>query len=107
LVDGEDVTNSEGGFGAAIDELAGVHAFHSNEILLVLLKLVRISENDLGKGGTAAWIMHDVLYNSLDISFTFSEVQGSESSGGDSLRGVGLEDCATTTALHSDYSSHD
>ena len=48
--------------------MAGVHAFNSNEILLVLLVLVLVSENDLGKGGTAAGIMHDVLYNSLDVS---------------------------------------
>jgi len=48
--------------------LAGVHAFNSNEILLVLLEFVLVSEHDLGKGGATAWIMHDVLYNALDIS---------------------------------------
>jgi len=73
----------------------------------VLLEFVLVSEHDLGKGGATAWIMHDVLYNALDISFAFDEVQSSESSGGYSLRGVGLEDRATATTLHSDYSSHD
>jgi len=70
LVDGEDVTDSEGGFGAAIDELAGVHAFNSNEILLVLLEFVLVSEYDLSERGATAGIMHDILDNTLDVSKT-------------------------------------
>jgi len=81
LVDREDITDSEGGFGAAIDELAGVHAFNSNEILLVLLEFVLVSEYDLSERGATAGIMHDILDNTLDVSFTLSEVNGSESGG--------------------------
>jgi len=81
LVDREDITDSEGGFGAAIDELAGVHAFNSNEILLVLLEFVLVSEYDLSERGATAGIMQNILDNTLDVSFTLSEVNGSESSG--------------------------
>ena len=55
-------------FGAAVNELAGVHAFDSDEKLSVLLEFVTISENDLGKGGATAGIVHNVLDNSLDVS---------------------------------------
>ena len=57
-------------FGAAIDELAGVHAFNSNEILLVLLEFVLVSEYDLSERGATAGIMHDILDNTLDVSKT-------------------------------------
>jgi hypothetical protein len=40
LVNRDNVADSEGRFGAAIDELSGVHSFHSNEILRVLLEFV-------------------------------------------------------------------
>lgn len=55
-------------FGAAIKELAGVHAFDSDEILSVLLESVLVSETDLSKGSASARVVHDVLYNSLDVS---------------------------------------
>jgi len=103
----EDVTDGEGGFGAAVNELAGVHAFDSDEKLSVLLEFVTISENDLGKGGATAGIVHNVLDNSLDVSAALSEVEGSESCRSNSLGGVGLKDSAATTSLSSDYSSHD
>jgi hypothetical protein len=100
-INGEDVTHGEGGFGAAVDELAGVHAFDSDEILNVLLEFVAISEDYLGEGGASAGIVHDVLDNSLDISTALSEVEGSESRRCDSLGGVCLEDSAATTSLSS------
>jgi len=100
LVDGENVADSERSFGATIDELAGVHAFDSDEKLSVLLEFVLVSENDFGKRGATAGVMHNVLDDSLDVTFSLSEVQGSEGRGCDSLRGVGLEDRAATTSLH-------
>ena len=90
---------SERSFGATIDELAGVHAFDSDEKLSVLLEFVLVSENDFGKRGATAWVVHNVLDDSLDVTSTLSEVQGSEGRGCDSLRGVGLEDRARTTSL--------
>ena len=34
----------------------------------MLLEFVLVSENDLGKGGTSARIVHDVLHDALDVS---------------------------------------
>jgi len=107
LVDWENVADGEGRFSTRIDELTGVHALDSDEILSVLLVFVLVSENDFGKRCATARIVNDVLHNSLDVSFPLSEVQCSESGWGDSLRGVGLEDRARSTSLHSDLSSHD
>jgi len=107
LVDGENVADIERSFGAAIDEFASVHAFDSDEKLSVLLEFVLVSENDFSEGSASAGVVHNILNDSLDVTFTLSEVQGSEGCGCDSLRGVGLEDGAATTSLHSDYSSHD
>jgi hypothetical protein len=84
-VNGENVSDSERGFGATIDELAGVHAFDSDEKLSVLLEFVLVSENNLGKRGATAGVVHNVLHDSLDVSSAFHEVQGSESCGCDSL----------------------
>ena len=50
--------------------MAGVHAFNSNEILLVLLEFVLVSEYDLSERGATAGIMHDILDNTLDVSKT-------------------------------------
>jgi hypothetical protein len=48
--------------------LAGVHAFDSDEKLSVLLEFVLVSENDLSEGSASAWVVHDVLDNTLDVS---------------------------------------
>jgi len=98
-IDGEDVADTQGGLGATVEELAGVHAFDSNEILNVLLEFVAISEHDLGKGSTTARIMHDVLHDTLDVSLTLSEIEFSECRGCDSLAGVSLENGAATAPL--------
>ena len=55
-------------FGAAVDKLAGVHAFDSDEKLRVLLEFVLVSENDLGERGATARIVHNILDNTLDVS---------------------------------------
>ena len=48
--------------------MAGVHAFDSDEKLSVLLEFVLVSEDNLGKRGTSARVVHDVLHDSLDVS---------------------------------------
>merc|ERR1712083_1052686 len=93
-------------FRSSVDELSGVHALDSDEILSVLLVFVLVSENDFGKRCATAWIVHNVLHKSLDVSLSLCEVNSSETGWRDSLRGVGLEDRALTTSLHSDDSSH-
>jgi len=51
----------------------------------VLLEFVLVSENDLGERGATARIVHNILDNTLDVSFALSEVKSSESRRGDSL----------------------
>ena len=48
--------------------MAGVHAFDSDEKLSVLLEFVLVSENNLGKRGATAGVVHNVLHDSLDVS---------------------------------------
>jgi len=103
----ENVSDSERGFGAAIDEHSGVHALDSDEKLSVLLEFVLVSENDFGKRCATARVVNDVLNDALDVSLAFDEVKSSESGWSHSLGGVRLEDRAATTSLCSDYSSHD
>jgi len=107
LVDWENVADREGRFSTCIDELTGVHALDSDEILSVLLVFVLVSENDFGKRCATARVVNDVLNDALDVSLAFSEVKSSESGWSHSLGGVRLEDRAATTSLCSDYSSHD
>merc|ERR1712038_221944 len=57
-VNWENIADSEGSFGARVDELTGVHALDSDEILSVLLVFVLVSENDFGKRCATARIVH-------------------------------------------------
>ena len=55
-------------FSSTVDEHSGVHAFNSDEIFSTLLVSVLVSEDNLGKGGTSAWIVHNVPHNTLNVS---------------------------------------
>ena len=48
--------------------MAGVHSLDSDEVLNSLLVSVCISEDNLGKWRSSAWIVDDVLHNTLDVS---------------------------------------
>jgi len=95
----ENIAHGKGSFGTSINKLAGVHALNCDEKLSVLLEFVLVSKNNLCERCATTWIVHNILHNSLDVSSTLSEVQGSETSWGNSLRGVGLEDCASSASL--------
>jgi len=101
------VANSERSFGSGVDKLSCIHAFDGDEVLSVLLVSVLVSEGDLGEGCTSAWVVHDVLDNTLDVTVSLWIVQGSEASRCDSLRGVSFENRASASSLSSDDSSHD
>ena len=64
-----------------IDELACVHSFNSNEVLMSLLELVRISEDNLSKWSTSSCVVNNVLDNSLNISISLWEIKFSKLSG--------------------------
>lgn len=53
LTERKNVADGKGGLLAGVDELAGVHALVGDEGLGNLLVLVRVTEDDLGKGSTA------------------------------------------------------
>lgn len=48
--------------------MACVHAFDSDEKLSVLLEFVLVSENDFGKRGATARVVHNVLHDTLDVT---------------------------------------
>lgn len=48
--------------------MACVHAFDSDEKLSVLLEFVLVSENDFGKRSATAWVVHNVLHDTLDVT---------------------------------------
>jgi len=92
LVDGKDVTSGEGSLGTGIDELTSVHSFNSEEMVVLKSVLIRVSEDNLGKGSSTTGIMDDLSDDTLDVTILFSEIEYSESSGSDSVMLVGLED---------------
>lgn len=90
--DWENVADGQGCFGSSVNKLAAVHALNCDEKLSVLLEFVLISETNLSERSASAWVVNNVLHDSLDVSSTLSEVQSSETCWSNSLRGVGLED---------------
>jgi len=97
--DWENVADGQGCFGSSVDELSAVHAFNGDEKLSVLLEFVLISEHNLCKRSASAWVVNDVLHDSLDVTSTLSEVQCSETCWCNSMMGVGLENSAASTSL--------
>ena len=63
-------------FLSAINKLTRVHAFSSNEQLLLQSVFVGVSELNLSKRGATARVMDDILYNTLDVTLALCEVQG-------------------------------
>jgi len=103
--DGEDVSDIESGFLAAIDKGASVKPFGSDEGFSTEFVPVGIAENDTSKGSTTSRIVNDLFYNASDISITLSKVQGSKRGRSLIVMGVGFED-GMRASLSSDYSTH-
>jgi len=92
LVDGKDVTGGQRSLSTGVDELTSVHSFNGDEMVVLKSVLVRVSEDDLGKGSSTTGIVDDLSDDTLDVTISFSEIENSESSGSDSVMLVGLED---------------
>jgi len=108
LVDGEDVTGSEGSLLSGIDELTGVHSFNGEEMAVLKSVLIGVSEDNLSKGSTTTGIVEDFSDDTLDVTISFSEIEDSESSGGDSVMLVGLENgVLLTSSTTSNNFTHD
>jgi len=106
-VDGEDVSDLEGGFLSSIDEHASVHALDGNEVFSTELVLVYVSELNLSERSATTGIVDNILDNSLYVALSLSEIEGSELGRCHSLVCVSREDSAASVSLSSDASSHD
>jgi hypothetical protein len=101
----ENVTDVQGSLLTSVDELTSVDALVSNEGLLTLLVLVRVTENDLGKGSTTARVVNDLLDNTTNVTVSLSVVERTELGGALSQAGVSLEDGTGTLSLVANNSS--
>ena len=110
LGDGENVADGELGLLTAVDEGTSVETLGSNEGLLAELVAVGVPEDDTGKRSTTiryrlmeihilnevercepASIVNDLLYNTLDVSIAFGEVERAELGRGLVVVGVRFE----------------
>jgi len=81
LADWHDVTDVELSLLTGVDELAGADALGSDHGLGDLSVLVWVLELDLGEWGTPAWVVDDVLHETLDESLSLGIVERSELGG--------------------------
>ena len=110
LRDGENVSDVQGGLLSTVDEGTSVETLGSNEGLLAELVAVGVPEDDTGKRSTTiryrlmeihilneiercepASIVNDLLYNTLDVSIAFGEVERAELGRGLVVVGVRFE----------------
>ena len=97
--EGKNVTNVQRGLLTSVDELTGVETFVSNEGLLTLLVLVRVTEDNLSKGSTSTGIVDDLLDDTTDVSVTLSVIEVSKLSSSLSQTGMRGEDRTSTLSL--------
>jgi hypothetical protein len=64
-----------------------------------LLVSVSIPEDNLGERCTPAWVVDDVLDDSLDVALSLNVVKSSESGGGHSLGAVSSENKTASMSL--------
>jgi hypothetical protein len=89
--DREDVADGEGGFSAAVDELASVLALGGDEGFGAELIAVGVAEDDAGKGSTTARVMNYVLDDSANVAISLSEIERPQTGGIFVETGVGFE----------------
>merc|ERR1719454_2200395 len=80
VINWDNISNCELSLRSTVDVLAGVHSFDGDEILNSLLVSVCISEDNLCKWRSSAWVVDNVLHNSLHVSLSLNVVKSSESS---------------------------
>jgi hypothetical protein len=66
---GKNIADGKSGLLASVDELTGVHALVGDEGLGDLLVLVRVAEDNLGEGSTAACQVPALVQNPLSFLF--------------------------------------
>ena len=90
----------------AIDKLTCEHAFRCNEEFFVQFVFVGVLEDNSGKRSTTSGIMNDVLYDTFNVSVSFSIVKASVASRAFPVFRVGSEDASGTFSLRTNNATH-
>ena len=106
MADGQHVADAERRLAAAVDELAGEHAFGGDDQLLVRLVFVLIAELDERERRAAAWIVNDVADDAADVAVALGVVHGAQLGGAFAMLVVRLEDRAASLTLRAYAASH-
>lgn len=89
---GKDISCLKRGSLSAEDGLASEHSLNCKIALDNLLVVVWVLKLDLGHGGSSAWVVEYLLYDSLDVAVSLLIVQVLVTGLAKSSVGVGLED---------------
>lgn len=104
--EGQDVSDSEVGVLAGVDELAGVHALVGDEGLGMESESIGVTEDDLGQRGSSSTLVNDLRDNASHIARAFGIIEGSEFRWRFPETGVGGEDTSSTLSLVADDTTH-
>mmetsp|Transcript_22563 Transcript_22563/g.36454 ORF Transcript_22563/g.36454 Transcript_22563/m.36454 type:complete len:270 (-) Transcript_22563:46-855(-) len=102
----QDISDSQGSFLSAVDELTSVHAFCAEEQLAVSFVSVGVQELHTGNGSTTTGIMHNILDDTTDVALFFGIVQRTKLDRSLAGTDVCLEDGGLTLSLGLDVFSH-
>jgi hypothetical protein len=105
-VERKNVANSKLSVLAAVDELTSVKSLNSNEQVLDVSVVVRVTEDNLSERSTSARIVHNVSDQTLHVTVTLGVVEGSKLGSSKTTSTDGLEDERLTLTLCTKYSSH-
>jgi len=106
LAQRQDVADRQIGVLPSVDELSGVHSFHSNHRLGSVLVGIRVSEFDEGQRRSTAWVVDDIGDGPAEVSMSLAEIETSELGRRLVESGVGSEDRASALSLVPDDTTH-
>lgn len=106
FADGLDVADVQASVLAAVEVLPGIHAFRSNEKLLILLVANGVAEFNLGKRGAASRIVQNFCHDATDVAMAFGGVQNTELRSAFPMCVVRLENGPPALALTTDDATH-
>jgi len=104
---GQNVADVELGLLTAVDELTGADAFRADHGLGDPSVLVWILELNFGERGATAWVVYDVLDETLHKALSLGIVERSEFGGSFSAFRSGCKDRPSTFTLALDHAPHD
>jgi len=83
-----------------VDELSGADTLGAHDGFGDSSVFVRVLELNLGERSATAWVVHDVLYETLDKALSLGIVERSELGGSLSALRSGCKDGASTLRWH-------